>query len=226
MMVPADAHAPGLDAFRALLAAARTPGTSLVIGAKDLGGGWYETRPAVLGWDEAGALLVPWVGSRHLAIAAVRQGLFAMSGRGRALAWYDLTAEGRSLARDLAETAGALLRRIRDLEAELVDLYATVDASIEASAAAPSLRAEALGAGAAGVGLSLQAAIVGVLIEASGQWVTGERMRDILGAQRGQATTVASFETAVYKLRRRGWQIESRRHVGYRMVTARLATAC
>ena len=74
--------------------------------------------------------------------------------------------------------------------------------------------------------LVVVATIVGVLIEASGQWVTGERMRDILGAQRGQATTVASFETAVYKLRRRGWQIESRRHVGYRMVTARLATAC
>ncbi len=202
--------------------AARPAGAVLLLGAADLGGGWYETRPAVI--DTTGDLEPSgppcWVGSRHLAVHAIRKGLFSPLHAWRRLAVYRLTAEGRSLARDLAETTSALSRRIRDLETELAEVLASIDMAIELDQ--PALPPDVLAGGTGRItgDISMQTALMMTLRDASGGWVSAEVLRRTLDVAANGSGPRQRLPNAVYQLRKRGWMIEHDPLSGYRLASA------
>lgn len=209
---------PPLDPLAPLLAAADCPRAVLVLGDKSLRG-WYETRPAVIDADPEsetpGAAL--WVGSRHLAIRAIRAGCFRPWRIGRRLTEYRLTPEGRSLGRDLAITAGALQLRICALEQELRDVYGTIDAGVECDQTGVVVIEDGRLRG----DMSLQTAVLLCLRERLGEWVSSAAIGVAVSRVRADGSPgTHRVSGAVTLLRRRGWLIESGLRRGYRLQSA------
>ena len=210
---------PDLDPLLPLLTAASGAHARLLLGAKTLGGSYYETRPAVIEGDpaaeEPGAVL--WVGSRHLAVRAIRAGCFRPARIGRRLTEYQLTPEGRSLGRDLDAAARVMRERISTLEQELREVYASVDAVIECDQTGTvvigddRLRGE----------MSMQTAVLLCLRERLGEWVTSSAIGVAISRVRADgAPQTNRISASVTMLRRRGWLIESQSHRGYRLRSA------
>ena len=172
-------------------------------GDKNLGR-WFETRPAVIdaspNSETPGASL--WVGSRHLVVYAIKRGLFECCAIGKHLTSYRLTREGRSLWRDMADMAQHLQARVRDLTAELAEVYATVDIGIEMDV---DPLARALETGGVDGTMSIQGAAMVTLRDAEGGWVSGDILNAKADAARGQIVQRKALTDAVYRLRKRGW---------------------
>lgn len=196
-----------LDAVLPLVAAAARPGALLVLGDKIICGS-YETRPAVIDADPdsetPGAAL--WVGSRHLAVEALKGGLFRLVLHGRELTAYALSAEGRAIARDTGQTMEHLRRRVRELETDLAETLAGVDAAIEAGAAA-------------GSALGVQGIVMETLRSARGGWVSSAVLRAAIDRESLRQPGACALVNAIRALRRRGWTIETDRigGEGYRL---------